>query len=71
MEEVEDMLRKELAKHKFGIVSVVDVAKTLKKKLDKDINPYVILGACSPPHAYKAVNSLHDIGLLLPCNILL
>ena len=56
---------------KFGIVSVVDVSKTLKKKLGVDIRPYVILGACSPPKAFQAIQSEEDIGILMPCNVLL
>ena len=56
MEEVEELVRKELMAAKFGIVSMVDVAKTLKKKINKDIRPYIILGACSPPHAFDLIN---------------
>ncbi len=62
--------REELGKSGFGILTEINVKETLKKKLDVNYDYYIILGACNPPFAYEALKAEKEIGLLLPCNVI-
>ena len=69
-EETVSVVRDALREEGFGVLTEIDVKGTLKKKLDVDFRKYVILGACNPPYAHKTLEIDLDVGLLLPCNVI-
>lgn len=65
-----EKVKEKLAEKGFGVLTEIDVKAVMKKKLDVDYNNYIILGACSPQFAHKALQEEKEIGLLLPCNVI-
>jgi uncharacterized protein (DUF302 family) len=63
-------VKETLQQQGLGVLSEIDVKVTLKQKLDKDTDPYIILGACNPQYAHKALEMEKELGLLLPCNVI-
>ena len=70
-DEAIETVTEELGKEGFGVLTEIDVQATLKKKLDVEFENYVILGACNPQLAHEAVSDAPEIGLLLPCNVII
>lgn len=69
-EQAIEKVTEELKNEGFGVLTEIDVKATLKKKSDVDFKPYKILGACNPPFAYQALQSEKQVGLMLPCNVI-
>jgi uncharacterized protein (DUF302 family) len=68
--EVIELVKGELKAEGFGVVSEIDISETLKNKINVDFRKYIILGACNPHYAYKALQAEDKIGVFLPCNVI-
>lgn len=71
IETIEPEVRKALKSEKFGVITEIDMSKTLKEKIDADIMPYKILGVCHPGFAHEAIQAEENIGVFLPCKVIL
>ena len=69
-EQAIEKVTEELKKEGFGVLTTIDVKDTLKKKLNVDFSKYMILGACNPLFAYESLQTEEELGLLLPCNVI-
>ncbi len=70
-DDVDARVRKALAAHGFGVLTEIDVKATMKKKIDVDMDAYLILGACNPNMAHQAIGLEPRVGAMLPCNVIL